>query len=185
MRDIWFILVYFFTHGLGAMATAIRTASVDHLTGLFSSWESCRLGKLEIARSERQKKIGKNGIYFSVIFIDLKDFGKINKMFGHLIGNQVLKEMAEVFKTLCRASDLLGRWGGDEFIIILPTTDLTQAEFFLLRLEENFSLLCKERVGRWNTRLARIHQFQFRARVATWRPGISWDQLLQEADPKG
>lgn len=63
----------------------------------------------------------------SLIFFDLDDFKLINDRFGHLEGDMVLQTVALILKENCRQSDIYGRWGGEEFLIILPESDLCQA----------------------------------------------------------
>lgn len=63
----------------------------------------------------------------SLVFFDLDDFKHINDRFGHFEGDMVLKTVARILKDNCRQSDVSGRWGGEEFIIVLPESDLFQA----------------------------------------------------------
>ena len=64
---------------------------------------------------------------FSVIFFDLDDFKVINDHFGHNEGDRVLKEVADILHSNCRLSDHYGRWGGEEFLIVLPESNLKEA----------------------------------------------------------
>lgn len=80
----------------------------------------------EILSTERDKAI-LYGEPFSIIFLDLDDFKKINDTYGHEVGDKVLKEIAKILKENLRATDILGRWGGEEFIIILKNTKLKDA----------------------------------------------------------
>lgn len=68
----------------------------------------------------------RNGTYIGVMFLDLDDFKRINDSFGHQVGDRVLCCVAERLKATCRATDSVGRWGGDEFVIVLP--DLPSAD---------------------------------------------------------
>jgi diguanylate cyclase (GGDEF)-like protein/PAS domain S-box-containing protein len=60
---------------------------------------------------------------FALIMIDVDHFKQINDRFGHLAGDVVLVELAKLFKAMTRSTDLVGRWGGEEFLVILPDTD--------------------------------------------------------------
>lgn len=60
---------------------------------------------------------------FALIMIDIDHFKRINDQLGHLAGDVVLVELAKLFKAIIRSTDLIGRWGGEEFLVILPDTD--------------------------------------------------------------
>ncbi|MBZ4681131.1 sensor domain-containing diguanylate cyclase [Thermodesulfobacterium sp.] len=64
---------------------------------------------------------------FSVIIIDIDNFKRINDLYGHDVGDEVLKVLAETFRGQLREQDIVGRWGGEEFIVVLPETDLKNA----------------------------------------------------------
>jgi diguanylate cyclase (GGDEF)-like protein len=65
--------------------------------------------------------------FFTVMILDLDYFKKINDTYGHLAGDYVLKEVAKIIKSLIRKSDICGRFGGEEFVILLPNTKLSGA----------------------------------------------------------
>ncbi|GAX87954.1 conserved hypothetical protein [Lebetimonas natsushimae] len=70
----------------------------------------------------------RNKLPFSILFIDIDHFKKINDKYGHDIGDKVLSELANILKSNLRKSDLIARWGGEEFIVILANTDKETAE---------------------------------------------------------
>jgi diguanylate cyclase (GGDEF)-like protein/PAS domain S-box-containing protein len=93
----------------------------DPLTKLFNRFRLDSVFKSELVRCERYK------CELSVIIIDVDGFKAINDKYGHQIGDIVLKSVADVLRDNIRKADTLGRWGGEEFIIICPETDVTGA----------------------------------------------------------
>ena len=75
----------------------------------------------------------------SVIFMDLDEFKRVNDHFGHQVGNAVLSEIGAMLKVGARASDLVGRMGGDEFLVILPNTDQDEAQIVAERIRERLA----------------------------------------------
>lgn len=97
----------------------IRLSQEDSLTGLYNRrWLTELLGN-EIQRAVRYKSA------FSVILMDIDDFKAVNDQFGHQAGDEVLTKIAELIRSSVRATDMAGRWGGEEFVIILPETDIS------------------------------------------------------------
>lgn len=72
-----------------------------------------------------------------LMLVDIDDFKKINDELGHAVGDRVLKELADVFNAVVRQSDVTARWGGDEFVILLPETSLDSAEKLAKRMLES------------------------------------------------
>jgi len=96
-------------------------AFTDPLTGLHNRRSLFELGRVEFARARRKQRP------FSCMMLDLDHFKKINDKYGHPIGDQVLREFAIRCRKIVREADLLGRYGGEELIILLPETDLVPA----------------------------------------------------------
>ncbi len=91
-------------------------ASTDALTGLANRRHMTDLLTLELTRQERYKHD------FSIIMLDLDKFKQVNDVYGHDAGDEVLKQTANILKESFRASDTAARWGGEEFLILLPET---------------------------------------------------------------
>jgi diguanylate cyclase (GGDEF)-like protein len=70
----------------------------------------------------------------SLLFIDLDDFGAINKRYGHLIGDEALKLVSREIRRTVRHSDVVSRWGGEEFVILLPGTGAEEAYLIAERI---------------------------------------------------
>lgn len=95
-----------------------RAATYDGLTELLNRREIIEALRREVSRSCRDKKC------VSVIMADIDDFKSINDDLGHLAGDEVLKEVARRLRTSIRPYDLVGRYGGEEFLLVLPNCDL-------------------------------------------------------------
>jgi diguanylate cyclase (GGDEF)-like protein len=99
-----------------------KQAQTDALTGLANRRAFNQYLEEEIKRSIRYKRT------FSIIMMDLDGFKRVNDTYGHLEGDNVLIEVAECLRNACRETDLTARWGGDEFITLLPETTLKNAQ---------------------------------------------------------
>ena len=89
----------------------------DGLTGAYSHAYLQEMLSIEIDRSRRA------GRPLSVVMMDIDDFKKINDTHGHLFGDQVLKEVTEAISMNIRQHDVLGRYGGEEFLVLMPGTE--------------------------------------------------------------
>jgi diguanylate cyclase (GGDEF)-like protein len=96
-------------------------ALIDPLTGLQNRRSLFELGRIEFTRSYRMNRP------FCCMLLDLDHFKQVNDNYGHPVGDQVLQKFAELCKSSVRAVDLIGRYGGEEFVILLPETDLDTA----------------------------------------------------------
>lgn len=101
-----------------------QLALTDEITGL---WNQRRLHK------DLEEKVESNEA-FSLLFIDIDFFKNVNDQFGHVHGSQLLIDMASILRRELRGSDLIYRYGGDEFIVLLPKTPLDEGKKIALRL---------------------------------------------------
>lgn len=88
----------------------------DSLTGLYNRWFVMEKIESEMNRALR------HGAPMSLLMLDLDDFKKVNDSFGHAAGDEVLKSVGQVLRESCRVYDVPGRYGGEEFCIVLPET---------------------------------------------------------------
>lgn len=95
-----------------------RLSERDELTGFANRRLFERVLEREWDRAVR------NARPLSLLFIDVDDFGIINKRYGHLMGDEVLKAICKQMKQSTRRYDVLARWGGEEFVVMLPETDM-------------------------------------------------------------
>ena len=96
-------------------------SKTDLLTGIASRYLLNNTIKDELARVQRYNS------KLSILMIDVDFFKSVNDNFGHAVGDQVLKTIANLMSTTIRTNDLIGRWGGEEFLILCPETDLNGA----------------------------------------------------------
>lgn len=118
-------------------------AITDRLTGLYNRLKLDQVLDYETIQSKRYNSA------LSVILIDVDHFKNVNDTHGHQAGDIVLKEVASILLTYGRKSDTIGRWGGEEFLIVLPNTDLagamSAAEKIRCAIEEySFSVVGKK-----------------------------------------
>jgi diguanylate cyclase (GGDEF)-like protein/putative nucleotidyltransferase with HDIG domain len=145
------------------------SASTDFLTGLPNARSICAHLDSELARSER------SGQPLAVLLCDLNGFKTVNDNFGHLVGNKLLEEIARNFRTVCREYDLVGRLGGDEFILVLPEFTIAMVKEFIPRVElavvEAGRTVCGKKVVTASVGAAFYPQ-----------DGVTAEELLSEAD---
>ena len=113
---------------LAFMIALVRQAIRDPLTGVFSRSSGEEVLELQYTIASRSNAV------LSVAFIDLDHFKSINDSFGHEAGDKALIDMADLVSNNLRGGDMLARWGGEEFLLIMPNTNLIQAEAALVRL---------------------------------------------------
>lgn len=102
-----------------ARDAAIRLSTVDGLTGLYNRSYFFSALEREIARGDR------SGRSFCLVMLDLDDLKAVNDRFGHIAGDQALRGVAEIVRGSVRKIDTAARYGGDEFVALLPETDPT------------------------------------------------------------
>lgn len=105
-----------------------KLVRTDSLTGVNNRREILALGEKEFQRCHRYHR------YFSVLVIDMDYFKHINDTFGHLLGDKTLITVAGAIKNCLRQVDSFGRFGGEEFVAILPETNLEDAETLARRI---------------------------------------------------
>lgn len=94
----------------------------DYLTGLYN-----RIKLDDVLHSEL-KKASTGASTFSIIMADIDNFKKINDTYGHLTGDSVLIDVAQVLKKWCNDNTIVGRWGGEEFLIVCPQKDILKTK---------------------------------------------------------
>lgn len=146
-----------------------KLASIDPLTGVFNRRKFLELGEVELIRAKRY------GRRLSLLMFDLNNFKDVNDTYGHAAGDEVLKKVVEVCKNNLRQEDLLGRFGGDEFVILFPETNLNESVEIARRLNSDVLGITYE--WNWNIHVS----LSYGVAQATAQDS-SLDALIQRAD---
>ena len=123
------------SHVAGAVESALKyedaenLAGTDHLTGIANARSLALHLDRELSRASRDHSV------FGLLLCDLNGFKQVNDRFGHLKGNQVLREVARGLREACRGSDYFARLGGDEFVVVVPGLKDEMCPSYLKRLE--------------------------------------------------
>ncbi len=96
-------------------------STIDQLTGVANRLHFTMVYEHTFKMAQREQKP------LSIIFLDIDFFKKVNDVYGHLIGDSVLKQIANIAQNKIRKSDIIARWGGEEFVILLPNTSADEA----------------------------------------------------------
>jgi len=143
-----------------------RLSVTDKLTQLYNRTKIDELFQLELAKARRY------GNALSAILIDLDHFKDVNDNHGHQAGDQVLRDLAETLRRNVRESDHVGRWGGEEFVILAPSTNLEQAQALAEKLRAAIAGQDFAAVGRKTASFG----------VATYQEGDDEDIMTKRAD---
>lgn len=154
---------------LSFMISLVGQASHDGLTGCFSRASGEELMDIQFHIAAR------SGAPLSVVFADLDNFKAINDGFGHDAGDSALNAAAEALRSNLRAGDVLLRWGGEEFVIILPDADCATATMAVDRLREQ-GLGLRPEGGRLTASFGVAERLADRA--------TDWRQLVEIADQR-
>jgi diguanylate cyclase (GGDEF)-like protein len=145
-----------------------RLSITDKLTNIYNR------EKLDsVLKDEMNKALRYNSV-FSVILIDIDFFKKVNDTYGHQVGDDVLKETASLLLNNIRNTDVVGRWGGEEFLVICPNTDIKGAQNLAWKLN---NIINKYSFTTYPPQLT------ISAGVASYIDGIGkFDEIISNAD---
>lgn len=147
-----------------------RLSITDELTRAYNRRHFMRIAENGFDRAR------KGGSPFSLVLFDIDDFKRINDTYGHLAGDGVLRQLADVTRSSIRKHDLLARWGGEEFMLLLPEAGLEEALEVARRvqagIEQNPTYLAGEPL-----------KITVSMGVALFKPQMpAFDDLLSQAD---
>ena len=149
---------------------ALRASRFDALTGLYNRAFFVTVMEQEIRRSERMDR------GFAVLMLDLDDLKPVNDTFGHQWGDRLIKAVADALRQTIRFTDAVARYGGDEFIVLLPETDASGAYIVaetLRRSIAELTLRASERTVRSSVSIGLVTYPQ---------DGVTIEQLVAAAD---
>ena len=155
MRELLRVFVLLKKFGPRKILKLIEEAEKDFLTNVYN-----RRGFLLRAEEEAERAVRGGGL-FSLVFIDVDGLKKINDNHGHKEGDKHLHNIALVIKSRVRKIDIIGRWGGDEFVVLLPQVDKKDANIAAERICEDLGLS-------WG--------------ISSFREGASLGKIIREAD---
>jgi diguanylate cyclase (GGDEF)-like protein len=118
-----------------------RLSEQDYLTGLNNRRKIHEIIENEIFRSKRYNTV------FTVILLDIDDFKATNDTFGHNAGDQLLVDISDIIRSTIRESDSVGRWGGEEFLVFCPETDMDGAVSLAEKLRVSIEANAFENAG--------------------------------------
>lgn len=143
-----------------------KLAKIDYLTQCYNRKMFNALLAAEIKKSNRYSHI------FSLIILDIDNFKSVNDTYGHLVGDEVLIQVAQLADSVLRKCDVFARWGGEEFCILLPETDLQGAAITADKVRHAIETHDFGKPGRQTCSLG----------VAEYSHGISEQSLVNKAD---
>ena len=141
--------------------------SAEILTGIYNR-------KVRRSLDECIDSARRSGDPLSLVIFDVDDFKTINDQLGHLVGDNVLRVLAAAVRNVVRDTDIFARWGGDEFVILLPNTDLAEAERVVDRIRKSVKDLCP----------AAPDGITCSFGVARYEAGDSKESLVRKADDR-
>lgn len=144
----------------------IFISHTDELTGIYNRRKSMEDLEATISLAKRYNND------FCIAMLDIDHFKQINDKFGHNIGDNTLKSLSNFIKRQLRETDIFGRWGGEEFIIIAPHTDIKGAFAFIERLRKKTAAHTFKDVG----------NITFSAGLCAYSPGLSAFDMIDYAD---
>ncbi|SIQ18086.1 MULTISPECIES: GGDEF domain-containing protein [Acidiphilium] len=146
-----------------------RLATTDPLTGLLNRRSTIEMAARSIAAAER------GSADLSFILVDIDHFKLINDRFGHKAGDGILTTVAAELSELIRGEDILARWGGEEFLVVLPDTPIEGAAELATRFQE--------RLTAFKPQIGDIHvSISLTMGISTLAPGESFDAAVARAD---
>lgn len=143
-----------------------RIATIDHLTGIYNRHKFEELFTLEAERARRFS------LPLSLILIDIDHFKLVNDTYGHDTGDEVLKQLAHIIQDNIRKLDVFARWGGEEFLVLSPSTDLAKIQILAEKL----------RLSVESSTFPKVNKVTISIGISTFRKSDSFSELFKRVD---
>ena len=143
-----------------------QLATTDKLSGLYNRMKIESYCEIEIERSRLYNET------FSVILIDVDYFKEVNDTYGHNIGDRVIENISKILRESVRSIDYVGRWGGEEFLIILPKTTMKEA----------FNIAEEIRLSVMQNNFSPADHVTISAGIAQYETGDTTEKIIQRSD---
>lgn len=144
----------------------VNQSTIDTLTGIANRTHFNLLFEYSLSVAQREKTS------LSLIFFDIDYFKRVNDTYGHLVGDDILRHLANLVKSNLRKSDIIARWGGEEFIVILPKNSLSSASHLAEELRKKIE----------NEEFAVVDRITCSFGVTQYKGGESADELILHLD---
>ena len=144
----------------------LRVSITDPLTGIYNR------AKFNQELNQWIEYCNRYGNPLALVIFDIDDFKRINDGYGHLIGDRVIQNIVATIKNAIRNTDVFARWGGDEFVILLPNTDINQAMEMMERMR-----ICIQ-----NSKYDEVENITCSLGLVALRKNENAESLLQRAD---
>jgi len=151
---------------------ARQQATTDALTGLANR------RAFDEALTKETLSARNSGHDLSLLIADIDQFKRINDCFGHLVGDKVLIGTADLIRDCVKGRDFVARFGGEEFVVLLPDTDLSGAHIVAEKIRQGFEIL-DWRQRRINQEIAPV---TISVGIASYVAGEPWENFIQRAD---
>jgi len=144
-----------------------RYAQTDFLTGLYNRRKLHQISSSTLQQLEKGEQS-----YMSVLLLDLDNFKQLNDLYGHQIGDEIIKEVAQVLKACVGTNDAVARWGGEEFLVICPD----KPEDEVMKLAEIIRKSIERRTFNMD------HPLSVSIGMSNWSKGMTFSDILHKAD---
>ncbi len=131
LNSVFLLIASVLTYEMGKLLFKIdNMRKRDAMTGVYNHSQIQNIIAKEFSRCQRYQRVA------SLVMFDINKFKAINDLYGHLAGDKVILDLVATIKTEARNTDILGRYGGDEFILVMPETNLEAAQKFADRVKQ-------------------------------------------------